>query len=797
MVTPRAYQDPAEARPGLDVLLTMLVMAALAAAALYAATFNDTLALGALRYLPLIPVSLAAYRPGGRLAGQAMAGFFSSLLLWQLVWPPVNAAAPAGVELVTAALLLHLVAYAAASASATVRGRETLADAARGWRGLLARAASLDEVADFILTEAAAIIAARDAALLLRNPIAGGWELAAGGTRSPLPAGPTLAGWLAAQGKPQLIDDLDADPRFGPRPQGPATGPRSLLAQLLRADEGTTLGILVLLDRRGRPFGHRDLDRLAPLLAAGGQALAQAGLLARTDQALARRAMQLAAIQQAGRDLNAALDAGSIARRALTCAAEIIRADTLAVVAAAEGLPLVWEAGAAALDASRASAIATTAREMRYATLEPAAALALSAGRSRLAAPLRRGTDLLGVIVAESAQEGAFDGQDLLAVAALADHATIALENARLFAQVQGERERAGQIIGHMADGLLTLDGAGRVLALNPAAEQLTGWRSQEAAGRHASEVLGCGAEDAAALASTLARPRAADAPHEGRLEARSRAGACRVLGYSAAPLPDQGSVLLIRDITREQELQEFQRELVATFSHELRAPLANIEALTQTLLGDGAGDGTAASPAPTPARAHLEMLRAQSRRLAALAERTLDVARLEAGAWRLEPRPLALGRLLADAQARWAAAAGRPIRLAAPEARLWALADEEAAAVVLDNLVDNALKYSPADTEIALALAAEPAGFATVAVIDHGPGIPPGLRERAFQRFTRLEAGDAQRTYGVGLGLYVTQRLVTAMGGRIWVEDAAGGGSRFAFTLPLCQEAELEDPDC
>ena len=160
-----------------------------------------------------------------------------------------------------------------------------------------------------------------------------GWEIVATSGWVRLPPHPgadgnmNLAQWLAAQGRPQMIADLDADPRFESSRLDPAAGPRSLLAEPLVTSDGTILAILVLLDRRSRPFGRRDLDRIRDLLAAGGKALEQAGLLARTDQALARRAAQLAAIQRTARDLNATLDPDKIVGRTLACAMEIAGAD--------------------------------------------------------------------------------------------------------------------------------------------------------------------------------------------------------------------------------------------------------------------------------------------------------------------------------------------------------------------------------------------------------------------------------------------------------------------------------------
>ena len=255
--------------------------------------------------------------------------------------------------------------------------------------------------------------------------------------------------------------------------------------------------------------------------------------------------------------------------------------------------------------------------------------------------------------------------------------------------------------------------------------------------------------------------------------------------------VPERSAVVLLHDMTREEELAQFQRELVATFSHELRSPLSNINAVTDLLLGSGEPDKNGRW------REMLDLLRQQSRRLAGLAERTLDVARLDDGKWRLEPRPLPAARTGQEALDRWQLALpGYVLCLeASPEAG-WVWADEVAANTVLDNLFDNAAKYSPAGTSITLRVDKGPAGFVTFAVEDQGKGIAPEARAKVFQRFQRGNASDSRQVYGYGLGLYVADRLVQAMGGQIWVEGGREAGSRFVFTLPEMEERPDEAAD-
>jgi PAS domain S-box-containing protein len=594
-----------------------------------------------------------------------------------------------------------------------------------------------------------------------------------------------LAQWIAARGTAQLINDLDADPRFEAHAD-PTAGPRSLLAQPLAAGDGTLLAILVLMDRRARPFGRRDLDRLAGLLAAGARALEQAGLLARTDRALARRAAQLAAIQRTGRDLNSMLDPARIVRLALDCALEITGAEAGLAAAANTAGPVIWQTRGGTLAEAAVRPLVTAAFQRPAQDPGPdlPAAGLFPGTQARLVAPIRRRERTFGILVAESRHAAAFDGQDLLALAALADQAATALENTRLFGEIARERGRLDRIIRTMADGLLTLDAERRILSVNPAAEALTGRPAQEAVGQHACAVLGCRLEGACDAGCPLARAAGAgQVVRQDRFLARTAAGADRVFALSAASTAggegeSDGLVVLLQDVTARDEIERFQRELVGAISHEIRAPLANINAVADLLLADDETGGAA--------REGLATIRIQGRRLADFAERMLDVSRLEAGSWQLEPRPLPV-TLLAEAAVReWRAAQpGRPFRLDLPPAPLWAWADEQAAAVVLDSLIENAVKYSPPETEITVAATPGPGEEVSISVIDQGPGMAREQQARIFERFYRGDGSDAQRVYGHGLGLYVARGLVVAMGGRLGVTSEPGRGSRFTFTLP------------
>lgn len=674
----------------------------------------------------------------------------------------------------------------------TLRTRERLRDTSEERGQLLSRTHSLPEVAAFVRQEAQRDAYAGDAALLLRSSEGETWQLLTAehtfGVPPRKPDEPTtLARWLIEQERLIVISDLAADPRF--RWTG---GPRALLVIPLWEPEGKLRGLLVVQDRRPARFSAIDLAPLHALAEVAGAALTQAGSYAATEDARARLAGRLAAIERAARDLNSRLEPQEITRKTLAYALLVTRGQAGAVIAYSPDPLCVAEGGTVTPAVSAVLARGAGLSDPVQEPVSPAEPGLRGLVGSRLLAPIRREQRSWGAILVE-AEPDAFEPYDAQVLATLADHTAVALENAALLDAVRHERERAEQVIENIGDGLVTLDAAGRVTRMNPAAEQLTGWRAEDAQGQPAVELLRGrtdGAEDEAAhreppgLVNLLTAPR-------WRLTALD--GITRVLELNAAPLPppESGIVLLLHDATAEEEMARFQREIVSTFSHELRAPLANIAAIAQLLL--------AAREPPLEGRARelAQMLQGQTRRLADMAERTLDLARIEAGERRLELRPLPAIHLVEAAIARWrVAAGGRVLHVAQPAVPLWAWADEEAVGSVLDTLIDNALKYTPGDAEIAVSVGATAEGEVVFAVQDCGPGIPPEIQARLFQRFSRGNASDSQVIYGYGLGLYAARLLVQSMGGTIRVESRSGVGSRFSFTLPSPQRFEDDDAD-
>jgi signal transduction histidine kinase len=225
----------------------------------------------------------------------------------------------------------------------------------------------------------------------------------------------------------------------------------------------------------------------------------------------------------------------------------------------------------------------------------------------------------------------------------------------------------------------------------------------------------------------------------------------------------------------------------VSTVSHQLRAPLTSIYGFAETLLRRDVLFGE------EERRTFLEYIASEAQRLTSIVDQLLSVARLEAGDMQVELVPTDLRDVVSDAVASvrdGAALNGHRFVLELPEEPLAASADREKLGQILRNLLDNAVKFSPGGGTVTVE-AYRRAGRVEVRVVDQGEGIPEAEREHIFSKFHRADSTGGYS--GAGLGLFIARGLVLAMGGRIWVDSAEGGGSSFAFELPLA-EATAQD---
>ncbi len=230
-------------------------------------------------------------------------------------------------------------------------------------------------------------------------------------------------------------------------------------------------------------------------------------------------------------------------------------------------------------------------------------------------------------------------------------------------------------------------------------------------------------------------------------------------------------------DITERKRQEQFREQYVGLISHDLRTPISTIAlaaTLLRALLERGAGLEEAARP--------LETIRRSTRRMAEMVEDLLETTRLESGHFQLHNSRFDLGRLAGAVAAQLETTTSRPIRCQtsgpAP-----VLADTGRIERVLENLIGNALRYSPPESLVTVQIEAQEQE-AIVTVADSGIGIPPDELPKLFQRFYRVKGNDSGK--GLGLGLYNSRLIIEHHGGRIWAESSPGAGSTFGFALPV-----------
>ena len=254
---------------------------------------------------------------------------------------------------------------------------------------------------------------------------------------------------------------------------------------------------------------------------------------------------------------------------------------------------------------------------------------------------------------------------------------------------------------------------------------------------------------------------------------------------------PAPGAVLVFHDVTETRRLERVRQDFVANASHELKTPLASIKAYTETLL-DGALHDDAVNVA------FLERIDEQADRLSRLVLDLLSLARLESGQDLFQHTPVRLEPVVREAfEAQRARAEAKRLDYTLelpPAARgLVVTADDEAIRQVLDNLIDNAIKYTPEGGRVVVALRPAPGGSAVLEVADSGIGIPRADLPRVFERFYRVDKARSRALGGTGLGLSIVKHLVQSLGGTVAVDSRLGHGSTFTVTLPARRPASEE----
>ncbi|GAB4468700.1 MAG: ATP-binding protein [Anaerolineae bacterium] len=408
--------------------------------------------------------------------------------------------------------------------------------------------------------------------------------------------------------------------------------------------------------------------------------------------------------------------------------------------------------------------------------------------RQVVALPMTFGGEMVGVVYIFREYGTGFTPNEVRLLQSFADHAAIAVQNARLYEKALTEQQRLDAILRHSADGIMILRNNLTVESLNLALARMTGISVEEAPGLHHDDVIRWAKREAGMdLKEAVAGgwPLTAHSVLYVEGDLLHTSGSTLSIGITYAPLFDhtgqfRNIIANVRDITRFREAEEAKDTFISVISHELKTPVSLIKGYASTLSrSDVEWDRRVVLNG-------LQVIEEEADKLAALIDNLLDATRVQLGTLTLRLSSVALDRLAEKLVESFRTQTDRhTIRAEFPPDFPVVEADEQRIGQVLSNLLSNAIKYSPDGGEIVVS---GTVGESTVeiAVSDQGIGLTPEQQSLIFDRFYRVENTLTRATQGAGLGLYIVRSLVEAHGGQIWVESEPGVGTTFRFTLPL-----------
>jgi two-component system sensor histidine kinase SenX3 len=350
------------------------------------------------------------------------------------------------------------------------------------------------------------------------------------------------------------------------------------------------------------------------------------------------------------------------------------------------------------------------------------------------------------------------------------EHAALA-ERTSVVAAMGAELSAAHAGLESLPEGIVVFDTNGSLSYVNAAARDLIGRRFDSV-----EELAPAVLRDACRAAVT------ARAPGELEFETAGRSVQASVVVDGRGPASGVGTVLVLRDVTAARRNDRIRRDFVANASHELKTPVSSIAALAEAL-AEATGRDAAAS------ERFVTLLQKESQRLARLAADLLDLSRLEGEAPAHAPVPF--GRVVAEETGRLrseAVAAGLTF-VVEPLDDAEVTGSESDLGLLVHNLLDNAVHYTPSGGEVRISLKVKE-GWAILEVADTGIGIASRDLDRVFERFYRADPARSRQTGGTGLGLSIVKHVAEAHGGDVRLHSVLGAGSTFTVRLPLAGSA-------
>lgn len=329
-------------------------------------------------------------------------------------------------------------------------------------------------------------------------------------------------------------------------------------------------------------------------------------------------------------------------------------------------------------------------------------------------------------------------------------------------------------MLGAMDDPAFVCDTSSTVLALSPAAEVF---------GVHAGEVI---ASEELKRVSRVARDTGSGIAENLRLRRGAAPAEPRLVAVRATPISARLTLVVLRDITERERVEEMRRDFVANTSHELKTPVGAVSLLAEAI--ESAADD------PAQVRHFSTRLQAEVTRLAALVNRILSLSRLQASDELRDVRDVSIDEVVTAAVEGYAvqADAAQVTVVRGGTKGLWVRGEPQILTEAVGNLVANAIAYSPEGSKVGIGVKLDDA-VVEIAVTDRGIGIPEADQHRVFERFYRADQARSRRTGGTGLGLSIVKHAVQRHGGEVRLWSRPDRGSTFTIRLPMSEAPDLE----
>ena len=603
-----------------------------------------------------------------------------------------------------------------------------------------------------------------------------------------------LAGSVIREKVPVLIDNTSADIRWLPRPEQNDNEPPTSIICTPFLVRNRAIGAITIHKPGIRQFDNHDLDLLNAISNQAAGSIENARLFEASQRQLKISAL----LNEASHIINSSLDVNVIMQSLLAQMNEFLNAEAISIALVdkqtnelvyrvAEGaggdkiiglrLPSNQGLSGWVTKNGKPALVPNTSVDARF----------TASGDQRtghhtkamICAPMQFKGNVLGTIQAINPIEGTFTQDDLDLLVNLANIASTALANAQQFAKTQAAEARYTNLFHDTVDPIILTNLAGDIVEANEQAFAF--WEYDR------EEMLNMSISDLHPAPTKLPKARKVSVDKVTVIQSNAITKdrvSIPVEVYVKRTLDSDNELLqwIHHDISKQVELEEMRQDLTAMLFHDLQSPLGNVISSLELL-------GMEINPVNnTPVFSMLDIAKRSSLRLQTLIRSLLDINRLEAGKPISEQKLVDVSKLVEEVkEIERPNFEQRHVELLVEIGKdiPYIFVEEDMIRRVFINLLTNAFKYSQSNKSITITAAHNTdENMVLLSVSDQGQGIPPKYRQLVFEKFERIKRGDAD-SKGLGLGLAFCRLAVEAHNGRIWVDDAPGGGARFNFTLP------------